>query len=228
MLSTKATRFAVLLGAGLGIATEALAGVTLTSGYREVKAVGAAGAVKQSQNTNLLDWSSTALFYKSGSTGYWNGASQYATFEPDGPASFGNSFVAEGSTRSETFGPLPATEWSATSTFRVAFTVASPQTIDIVFTTRERNSGYVVAYLKAVGGSDIWTVGADTGDVDQHVEYDLSSGNYELQVVAHSTLSTSGAPGDTLYSMGVGFTAVPTPSAMALVAVSAFLRRRRT
>lgn len=228
MDSTKALQFAVVLGAGLGLSAQTLAGVTLTSGYREVKAVGAAGAVKQNQSLNLFDWSSTALFYKSGSAGYWNGASQYATFEPDGPDSYGNSFVAEGSTRSETFGPLPSSEWSATSTFQVAFTVASAQTIDIVFTTRERNSGYVVAYLRAVGGSDIWTVGADTGDVDQHVDFDLASGNYELQVVAHSTLSTSGVAGDTLYSLGVGFTAVPAPPAVALVAMSAFLRRRRT
>jgi MYXO-CTERM domain-containing protein len=40
-------------------------------------------------------------------------------------------------------------------------------------------------------------------------------------------MDATGLKGDSLYSMGVGFTAIPGPSALAAVALSAFLRRRR-
>ncbi|NBX24610.1 MAG: hypothetical protein EBQ99_00925 [Planctomycetes bacterium] len=232
MLTEKALRTATVLGVALGATSMAMGGVTLTSAYREVKAVGAAGAIKQFDSSNLLDWSSTALFYKSGSTGYWNGASQYATFEPDGASSFGKSFVAEGSTRSEAFGTFsPTSTWTATSTFVVNFTVAAgdPQSIDLVFTTIERNSGYVIAHLKNLGTStNLWTVASDSGNVDDHQVLNLAAGNYQIRIEAQSSMDPTGLKGDTLYSMGVGFTAVPGPSALAAVAISAFLRRRRT
>jgi len=232
MLTEKAIRTVTVLGAALGATSVALGGVTLTSAYREVKAVGASGAIKQSDSSNLLDWSSTALFYKSGSLGYWNGASQYATFEPDGAASFGNSFVSEGSTRSEGFGAfVPTSTWTATSTFVVNFTVTAgnPQAIDLVFTTIERGSGYVIAHLRNMGTStNLWAVASDSGDVDDHRNIDLAAGNYQIRIEAHSSMDATGLKGDTLYSMGVGFTAVPGPSALAAVAISAFLRRRRT
>jgi hypothetical protein len=232
MLTEKALRTVTVLGVALGATSVALGGVTLTSAYREVKAVGASGAIKQFDSSSLLDWSSTALFYKSGSLGYWNGASQYATFEPDGPGSFGKSFVAEGSVRSEALGTFsPTSTWTATSTFVVNFTVAAgdPQSIDLLFTTVERNSGYVIAHLRNMGTStNIWSVASDSGSVDEHSIFDLAAGTYQIRIEAQSSMDPSGLKGDSLYSMGVGFTAIPGPSALAAVALSAFLRRRRT
>jgi uncharacterized protein (TIGR03382 family) len=47
-------------------------------------------------------------------------------------------------------------------------------------------------------------------------------------VVAVSSLTTSGVGSDAQYNFGVDFTNVPGPSAMAMIALSAFLRRRRS
>jgi biopolymer transport protein ExbB len=49
-----------------------------------------------------------------------------------------------------------------------------------------------------------------------------------ISLIATSSLSTGGIGSDSQYNFGVDFTSIPGPSAMAMIALSAFLRRRRS
>ena len=84
-----------VLGAGLGLANSATADVVLLSQTRSVTAI-AQGTTKNSSATNFSDWSMNRLFYQSGANGYWNGASHYSTFLPDGATGTGLSGYLSG------------------------------------------------------------------------------------------------------------------------------------
>lgn len=213
-----------VLGSGLGLAQSATADVVLLSQTRSVTAV-AMGTTKTSSATNFSDWSMNRLYYLAGSPGYWNGAAQYSTFLPDGATGTGQSVYAEGSVRSEVFGSVARTSaWSTESRFAMTFRADVAHLMNLFISTNATGTGAVTATLMQ-GGSTVWSMAA-LGN--ENVTRTLSAGLvYTLEVVASSTLATTGTGGDALYNLGVGFT-VPGPSALAMVALSAFLRRRRT
>lgn len=212
-----------VLGAGLGLANSATADVVLLSQTRSVTAI--AQTTRTSSAPDLNDWSMNRLFYQSGVNGYWNGASQYSSFQPDGATARGQSVYAEGAVRSEVFGTVSrSSTWSAESRFSMNFRADTAHLINIFVSTNATGTGLVTASLKQ-GGTTVWSM---SGAGNENVSQNLVVGQiYTLEVVASSTLATTGTGGDAVYNLGVGF-AVPGPSAMAMVALSAFLRRRRT
>ncbi|MFM1830472.1 MAG: hypothetical protein RLZZ558_812 [Planctomycetota bacterium] len=213
-----------LLGAGLGLASAADAGVTLLSQFRSVEAV--ATSTRSDSDVSADDWSGNRLFYKAGTNGFWNGASQYSTFMPDGTSGPGESMLVEGQTRSEGFGGFaPATDWSASTTFRSVFRADEAQFIDIVFTSITHGNGSVTASLVNTGTGDV--VWSGTDDDNAHAVRELAVGDYRLEIVASSSLRTSGENGDTIYSLGVGFIPVPAPGALTLLATAGLLARGR-
>jgi len=224
MTAANWSRVGGLLGAGLGLASAADAGVTLVSQFRSVEAV--ATSTRSASDDSTVDWSSNRLFYKAGTNGYWNGASQYSTFMPDGTTGLGEAMLVEGQTRSEGFGAfVPTSTWSASTTFLSNFLVSEAQFIDIVFTSTTHGTGSVLGSLVNTGTSAV--VWSGTGNANVHEVRELAVGSYRLEIVASSSLLTSGQNGDPIYSLGVSFIAVPAPGAFALLATAGFLARGR-
>ncbi|MFZ4721931.1 MAG: hypothetical protein ACOYMI_02135 [Phycisphaerales bacterium] len=214
-----------LIGCGLGLANTATADVVLLTQERSATAFNGT-TTRSSSAAGFSDFSANRLFYQSGLNGYWNGAAQYSTFLPDGSTGTGQSIYAEGSVRSEAFGTfMPTTTWTASTVFKTSFQVGSTsQFINLFVSTNASGSGSVMASLKQ-GSSTLWTL---TGAGNENVVRTLSAGTYTLELTAASSLDSAGLGGDALFQIGVGFSAVPGPSALCMVALSAFLRRRRT
>jgi hypothetical protein len=216
----------MLIGSGLAFETASSADVVLLSQQRTVTAT--ATSVRTGSASDFSDWSSNKLFYQSGSAGYWNGAAQYSSFQPDGATAMGQSVYAEGSTRSElagSSGPSRTSTWTASSLFEFVFRVDSAQFINIFISADWTGSGSVQASLESTsGGSPIWQL---AGPGNENVIQQLAVGTYRFRLAANSSLDTAGLGGDSLFNLGIGFTPVPGPSALCMVAVSAFLRRRR-
>jgi hypothetical protein len=103
--------------------------------------------------------------------------------------------------------------------------VSDAQFIDIVFTSVTHGNGSVTASLVDAGTGDVVWSGAD--DDNAHAVRMLAVGDYRLEIVASSSLLTSGQNGDTIYSLGVGFIPVPAPGAFSLLATAGFLARGR-
>ena len=216
-----------VLGAGLSMASGAWADVTLLSQTRSLNVVGTGGTVKSDATTGTADWSSNKLFYQSGANGYWNGAYQYSTFLPDGSTGLGQSMMAQGAAKSVRFGTFaPTTEWTASNVFESTFRVgATSQLMDITMSIQASGVGSSVLATLTKGGSTVWSYSANGDDLQTLT---LASGDYVLRVAANSKLTTGGVGGDAQYNLGVGFTPIPGPSALVLVSLNAFLRRRRT
>jgi hypothetical protein len=211
-----------VLASGLGLVNEASADVVLLSQERSVFAT--TTSIRSTSATGFGDFSANRLFYQSGSPGYWNGAAQLSTYLPDGATGTGQSIYAEGSTRSEAVGSfVRSAVWTATSTFKTSFRADLGHLMNIFVSTNRTGSGSVTASLKQ-GSAVLWTLG---GSGNENVSLALAAGTYDLEIVASSSLDTAGNGGDALFNMGVGFL-VPGPSALAMVALSVFLRRRRT
>jgi hypothetical protein len=125
--------------------------------------------------------------------------------------------------RSEAFGTFkPTSTWTASTVFKTSFQVATPHFINLFVSTNATGSGSVAAILKQ-GTTTIWSL---TGVGNENVMKSLTAGTYTLELTAASSLDSAGNGGDALFQLGVGF-AVPGPSALCMVALSAFLRRRR-
>lgn len=223
MRNRRAITSLALLGCGLGLAQSATADVVLISQERSVTAFNGT-STRSSTAAGFSDFSANRLFYQSGANGYWNGAAQYSTFLPDGATGTGQSIYAEGSARSEVFGTVArSATWTASTVFKTTFQVLTPHAINLFVSTNATGSGSVTAILKK-GSESVWSL-SSVGN--ENVIKSLSSGTYTLELTAASSLDTAGYGGDALFQMGVGF-AVPGPSALCMVALSAFLRRRRT
>lgn len=216
-----------LVTGSLGLAERAGADVVLLGQQRSVTAT--AASLRSAFATDFSDWSGNKLFYQSGANGYWNGAAQYSSFQPDGTTGLGQSVYAEGSTRSEIVGTGGATRgatWTASSVFEFTFRVDTAQFINVFISTDWTGSGSVQGTLENTGtGTQIWSLG---GPGNENVVQQLGLGTYRFRVAASSSLDTAGNGGDSLFNLGVGFSAVPGPSALCTVALSALLRRRRT
>ena len=211
-----------LIGCGLGLAQSATADVVLLSQERSVTAFNGT-STRSSTAAGFSDFSANRLFYQSGANGYWNGAAQYSTFLPDGSTGTGQSIYAEGSVRSEAFGTFkPATTWTTRTDFKTTFQVLTPHDINLFVSTNATGRSSVTAVLKQ-GSTSIWSL---AGAGNENVMKSLTVGIYTLEFTAESSLDSAGVGGDALFQMGVGF-AVPGPSALCMVALSAFLRRRR-
>lgn len=216
----------LIAGTGLGAAAAAEGSVVLLSQNRSITAVGA--TTKSDSTTGTADWSSNKLFYLSGSNGYWNGATQYSSFQPDSATGLGQSLFGQGSAKSVAYGTFkPGTNWSATSSFQSDFRVAAgdSQIADITMSIQATGAGASVVASLMKGASTVWTY---SGNGDDLRSLTLDAGDYTFRVIASSSLSTAGVGSDAQYNFGVDFTNVPGPSAMAMVALSAFLRRRRS
>ena len=222
MRNTRALSHIVVAGCTLGAAAAANADVVLLSQQRSVTAV--AATTRSSSAPDFADWSANRMFYQSGVNGYWNGAAQYSSFQPDGATGLGQSVYAEGSARSDVFGSTTrASTWTANSTFKFSFRADTAHLINIFTSTSAAGSGAVVASLKQ-GGTTIWTL---SGNGNENVEFSLGTGLYDFELVSSSSLDTAGNGGDSSYTLGIGFTTVPGPSGMAMIALNAFIRRRR-
>lgn len=223
MRNRRAITSLALIGCGLGLAQSATADVVLLTQERTVTAFNGT-STRSSTAAGFSDFSANRLFYQSGTNGYWNGAAQYSTFLPDGSTGTGQSIYAEGSVRSEAFGTFkPASTWNTSTVFKTTFQVASSHFINIFISTNATGSGSVTAILKK-GSDSVWSL---SGAGNENVIKSLTTGTYTLELTAASSLDSAGLGGDALFQMGVGFT-VPGPSALCMVALSAFLRRRRT
>lgn len=223
MRNRRAITSLALIGCGLGLAQSATADVVLLSQERSVTAFNGT-STRSSTAAGFSDFSANRLFYQSGANGYWNGAAQYSTFLPDGATGTGQSMYAEGSVRSEVFGTVArSATWTASTVFKTTFQVLTPHAINLFVSTNATGSGSVTAILKK-GSESVWSL---SGAGNENVIKSLSAGTYTLELTAASSLDTAGYGGDALFQMGVGF-AVPGPSALCMVALSAFLRRRRT
>jgi hypothetical protein len=225
MRSFRASTSLVLIGCGLGLTSSVLADVVLLTQERSVTATNGS-TTRTSTASGFADFSANRLFYQSGINGYWNGAAQYSSFLPDGSTGTGQSIYAEGSARSEVFGTVARTAtWTASTVFKTSFQVGSTsQLINLFVSTNATGSGSVTASLKQ-GTTTVWSL---AGAGNENVIRTLAAGTYTIELVAASSLDTAGYGGDALYQLGVGFSAVPGPSALCMVALSAFLRRRRT
>jgi hypothetical protein len=211
-----------LIGCGLGLANSATADVVLLTQERSATAFNGT-TTRSSSAAGFSDFSANRVFQQSGTNGYWNGAAQYSTFLPDGATGTGQSIYAEGSVRSEAFGTFkPTSTWTASTVFKTSFQVATPHFINLFVSTNATGSGSVAAILKQ-GTTTIWSL---TGVGNENVMKSLTAGTYTLELTAASSLDSAGNGGDALFQLGVGF-AVPGPSALCMVALSAFLRRRR-
>lgn len=224
MRNHRAITSLALIGCGLGLANSATADVVLLTQERSVTAFNGT-STRSSTAAGFSDFSANRLFYQSGANGYWNGAAQYSTFLPDGATGTGQSIYAEGSVRSEAFGTFkPATTWNTTTVFKTTFQVGSTaHFINLFVSTNATGSGSVSASLKQ-GTSSVWSL---SGAGNENVIRTLTAGTYTLELTAASSLDSAGFGGDALFQIGVGFTPVPGPSALCMVALSAFLRRRR-
>lgn len=216
-----------VLGAGLALAGSADGAVVLVSQQREIQAKNS--TIRSASDNSTAEWGASKVWYQSGTNGYWNGAAQYSTFLPDGSTALGESIYADGSTRSERMGsggPAAGSTWTASSVFEFVFSVSESQFINIFATTEWTGSGLVQASLVNDGtGAGVWNL---TGQGNENVLQTLAVGTYRFRVEASSSLDSAGNGGDSLFTFGIGFTPVPGPSALCLVAASAFLRRRRT
>ena len=216
----------LIAGTGLGAAAAAEGSVVLLSQSRSVTSV--ASSVRTYAAPSFADWSSNSLFSQSGANGYWNGATQYSTFLPDGSSGTGQSIFAQGLAKSIAYGAFkPSTVWTAASMFQSDFRVAvgNSQIADITVSIQATGLGASVVASLMKGSTTVWTYSANGSDLRSLT---LDAGDYTLKVIAASSLTTAGVGGDAQYNLGVDFTNVPGPSAMAMVALSAFLRRRRT
>ena len=224
MRNLRAATSCVLIGCGLGLANSASADVVLLTQERTVTAFNGS-TTRTSSGSAFTDFTANRLFYQSGANSYWNGASQYSTFMPEGATATGQSIWAEGNTRSEVIGTVVRfATWTATSVFKTSFQVgAQSQFINIFASTNATGSGSVTAVLKQ-GSTTLWSL---SGSGNENVVRTLGTGTYTIEIVAASSLDTLGYGGDSLYQFGVGFSTVPGPSALCMVALSAFLRRRR-
>jgi hypothetical protein len=223
MRTLRAITSLALIGCGLGLAQTASADVVLLTQERSVTAFN--GTTTRSSIAEGFSVSANRLFSQSSANGYWNGAAQYSTFLPDGSTGIGQSVFAEGSVRSEVFGTVARTATSSTeSRFSVSFRADTAQTVNVFISTNASGTGLFTAALKQ-GATTVWSM---SGAGNENVSKNLTVGAvYTLEVIASSTLTTTGSGGHALYNLGVGFT-VPGPSAVCMVALSAFLRRRRT
>jgi hypothetical protein len=110
--------------------------------------------------------------------------------------------------------------------FEFVFRVDSVQFINVFISADWTGSGSVQASLESTsGGSPIWQL---AGPGNENVIQQLAVGTYRFRLAANSSLDTAGLGGDSLFNLGIGFTPVPGPSALCMVALSGFLRRRRT
>jgi len=216
----------LIAGTGLGAASAAHADVMLLSQSRSVTA--SSISTRTYASPSFADWSSNSLFSQSGANGYWNGATQYSSFLPDGSTGTGQSMFAQGSAKSVAYGTFkPGTTWTASSSFQSDFRVASgnSQIADITMSIQATGAGASVLASLMKGSTTVWTY---SGNGDDLRSLTLDAGDYTFKVVAVSSLTTSGVGSDAQYNFGVDFTNVPGPSAMAMIALSAFLRRRRS
>lgn len=223
MRSSQANLSVVVLGAGLSVASGAWAEVMLLSQTRSITVV--AGSTRSDSSSTTADWSSNRLFSLGGANGYWNGATQMSSFQPDGSAALGEAMMAQGSVKSVRFGTFaPSSTWTAQSVFQSSFRVgATPQLADITMAIQTTGTGSTVAATLMLGTTTVWSF-SSTGSDLQTIR--LTSGDYVLRVEANSRLTTAGAGGEAQFSLGMNF--VPGPAAAALIPLSAFLRRRRT
>lgn len=216
----------LITGAGLGAAAAAEGSVVLLSQSRSITAVGT--TTKSDSSTGTADWASNKLFYLSGANGYWNGATQYSSFQPDSATALGQSLMGQGSAKSVAYGTFkPGTNWSASSIFQSDFRVAAgdSQIADITMSIQSNGAGASVMASLMKGAATVWTYSANGDDLRSLT---LDAGDYTFRVIASSALTTAGVGSDAQYNFGVDFTSIPGPSAMAMVALSAFLRRRRS
>jgi hypothetical protein len=216
----------LIAGTGLGAASAAHADVMLLSQSRSVTA--SSISTRTYASPSFADWSSNSLFSQSGANGYWNGATQYSSFLPDGSTGTGQSMFAQGSAKSVAYGTFkPGTTWTASSSFQSDFRVASgnSQIADITMSIQATGAGSSVLASLMKGATTVWTY---SGNGDDLRSLTLDAGDYTFKVIANSSLTTAGVGSDAQYNFGVGFTNIPGPSAMAMIALSAFLRRRRS
>lgn len=216
----------LITGAGLGAAAAAEGSVVLLSQSRSITAVGT--TTKSDSSAGTADWSSNKLFYLSGTNGYWNGATQYSTFQPDSATGLGQSLMGQGTAKSVAYGTFkPGTTWTASSSFQSDFRVAAgdSQTADITMSIQATGAGASVVASLMKGSTTVWTYSANGDDLRSLT---LDAGDYTFRVIASSSLTTAGVGSDAQFNFGVDFTSIPGPSAMAMVALSAFLRRRRS
>ena len=226
MRTSRTLSHILIAGTGLGAAAAAHADVVLLSQTRSISAV--AATTKSDSSTGTADWSSNKLFYLSGSNGYWNGATQYSTFQPDGATGLGQSLMGQGSVKSVAYGTFkPGSTWTASSSFQSDFRVATgnSQIADITMSIQATGAGASVLASLMKGSTTVWSYSANGDDLRSLT---LDAGDYTFKVIASSSLTTGGVGSDAQFNFGVDFTTVPGPSAMAMVALSAFLRRRRT
>jgi hypothetical protein len=216
----------LIAGTGLGAAAAAEGSVVLLSQSRSITA--SAITTKSDSSTGTADWSSNKLFYLSGANGYWNGATQYSSFQPDSATGLGQALLGQGSAKSVAFGTFkPGTTWTASSSFQSDFRVAAgdSQIADITMSIQATGAGASVLASLMKGSTTVWTYSGDGNDLRSLT---LDAGDYTFKVIASSSLTSAGVGSDAQYNFGVDFTSIPGPSAMAMVALSAFLRRRRS
>lgn len=216
----------LITGAGLGAAAAAEGSVVLLSQSRSITSV--ATTTKSDATTGTADWASNRLFYLSGVNGYWNGATQYSTFQPDSATGLGQSLMGQGTAKSVAYGTFaPSATWTASSNFRSDFRVAAgdSQIADITMSIQSIGAGASVVASLMKGSTTVWTYSANGDDLRSLT---LDAGDYTFQVTANSTLTPAGVGSDAQFNFGVDFTSIPGPSAMAMIALSAFMRRRRT
>ena len=216
----------LIVGAGLGAAAAAEGSVVLLSQSRSISA--SATTTKSDSTTGTADWSSNKVFYLSGANGYWDGATQYSSFQPDSATGLGQSLMGQGSAKSVAYGTFkPGTTWTASSSFQSDFRVAAgdSQMADITMSIQATGAGASVVASLMKGSTTVWTYSANGDDLRSLT---LDAGDYTFRVIASSSLTTAGVGSDAQYNFGVDFTSIPGPSAMAMVALSAFLRRRRS
>jgi len=226
MRTSRLVTYILIAGTGLGAAAAAEGSVVLLSQSRSISAVGT--STRSDATVGTADWSSNKLFSLSGANGYWNGAMQYSSFQPDGAAGLGEAISGQGSAKSVAYGTFkPSTTWSASSSFQSDFRVAAgtPQFADITMSIQATGAGASVVASLMKGSTTVWTFSSNGSDLRSLT---LDAGDYTFTVIANSSLTTGGVGSDAQFSFGVGFMNVPGPSAMAMVALSAFLRRRRS
>lgn len=226
MLTHRETLALAVIGAGLGVAASADAGVTLVSQSRTISVLGSSSKTDSTSGTG--DWNSNRLFSQSGANGYWNGAYQYSSFQPDGTITLGEAMLVQATAKSVRFGTFaPGSTWSASTLFQSTFSVgAISQIMDLTMSVQLGGSGSsVTATLTRTGGPTVWSF-SSTGDDLQSLT--LTTGTYQLSILASSTLTSSGVGGSSQFNFGANFANIPAPPALAMVAATAFLRRRRT
>lgn len=177
--------------------------------------------------TGSGEWSASQVVYQSGTSGYWVGGNQFSNVDT-------GSMFADGSARAKAFGAFrPARNWSSRSDFTSLFMVGGEgqlMNIDVELAAAGTGSYSIVTVGLAAGsGSGAWLVDVDTrtGGTGFNGVLTLAPGTYQISIQSFALFPTTSSGGDAQFSMGVGFANVPGPSAIATVALFAFLRRRR-